>query len=80
MIIGNQKQETLEESAERFLKNGAKEFKTAKQVLIEFAKWQQERMYSEEEVRKIFDRYNEVIAHRDIEEWQPWIDKQFKKK
>ena len=47
------------------------------------AKWQQEQnknLYSEEEVRKIFDRYNEVIAHRDIEEWQPWIDKQFKKK
>ena len=39
----------------------------------------QERMYSEEEVRQMFNRYNEVIAHRDIEEWQAWIDKQFKK-
>jgi hypothetical protein len=44
------------------------------------AKWQAERMYSEEEVRKMFNRYNEIIAHRDIEEWQPWIEKQFKKK
>ena len=43
-------------------------------------KWQQERMYSEEEIRQMFNRYNEVIAHRDIEEWQAWIDKQFKKK
>jgi hypothetical protein len=34
---------------------------------------------SEEEIRKMFDRYNEFIAHHDIEEWQPWIDKQFKK-
>ena len=39
----------------------------------------QERMYSEEEVRQMFNRYNEVIAHRDIEEWQAGIDKQFKK-
>lgn len=46
-------------------------------------KWQQEQdknLYSEEEVRKMFSGYNEVIAHRDIEKWQPWIDKQFKKK
>jgi hypothetical protein len=28
----------------------------------------------------MFNRYNEIIAHRDIEEWQPWIEKQFKKK
>jgi len=41
---------------------------------------QQERMYSEEEVRQMLNRYNEIIAHRDIEEWQPWIEKQFKKK
>ncbi len=45
------------------------------------AKWQQEQnknLYSEEEVRKMFSRYNEIISHRDVEEWQPWIDKQFK--
>ena len=47
------------------------------------AKWQKEQnknLYSEEEVRQMFNRYNEVIAHRDNEEWQAWIDKQFKKK
>ncbi len=47
------------------------------------AKWQKEQnknLYSEEEVRQMFNRYNEVIAHRDNEEWQVWIDKQFKKK
>ena len=42
--------ETLEEAAERFLKDGARKFKTAKQVLIGFAKWQAERMYSEEDL------------------------------
>jgi hypothetical protein len=47
--------ETLEEAAERFLIEGAREFKTAKQVLIGFANWQAERMYSEEEVIKILE-------------------------
>ena len=35
---------------------------------------------SEDEIRTMFSRYNEFIAHHDIEEWQPWIDKQFKTK
>ena len=73
------KQETLEEFAERLCPNKQVEY----DMIIEGAKWQQEqdnKLYSEEEVRKMFSRYNEVIAHRDIEEWQPWIDKQFKNK
>ena len=37
-------------------------------------------MYSEEEVKLMFNRYNEFIAHHDLEEWQPWVNKQFKKK
>ena len=41
---------------------------------------QQEISYSEEEVKLMFNRYNEFIAHHDLEEWQPWINKQFKKK
>ena len=45
-----------------------------------YAKWQQERMYSEEEVKTMFNRFTEFISHHDIEEWQNWIDKQFKKK
>ena len=54
-----------------------------RKIWINGAKWQQEqdkKLYSEEEVRKMFSRYNEIISHRDVEEWQPWIDKQFKKK
>ena len=52
--------ETLEEAAERFLKDGARKFKTAKQVLIGFAKWQSERMYSEEEVIAIVEKSKET--------------------
>ena len=84
------KQETLEEAAERlypttinsFTDSGFDTSETERLIFKNGAKWQQEQiknMYSEEEVRKMFSKYNEVIAHRDIEEWQPWIDKQFKK-
>ena len=81
-------QETLEEAAKKYA-NKKGDIPTTKledaifkQGFIDGAKWQQEQnknLYSEEEVRKMFSKYNEVIAHRDIEEWQPWIDKQFKK-
>ncbi len=77
------KQETLEEAAENYLHkvaDGKRPTGYADEDFIEGAKWQAERMYSEEEVRQMFNRYNEIIAHRDIEEWQPWIEKQFKKK
>ena len=84
------KQETVEDAAERlypttinsFTDSGFDMSETERLIFINGAKWQQEQiknMYSEEEVRKMFSKYNEVIAHRDIEEWQPWIDKQFKK-
>lgn len=84
------KQTTFEEAAEKYSLE-LLESKTIqphektwiKSMFIHIAKWQQEQnknFYSEEEVRKMFSRYNEVIAHRDIKEWQPWIDKQFKKK
>ena len=82
--------ETLEEAAEKYSENWEEitgldyentvPSEVNKLDFINGAKWQQERMYSEEEVRKMFSRYNEVIAHRDNEEWQAWIDKQFKKK
>lgn len=48
--------------------------------LTEQLLWQQERRYSEEEVKTMFNRFTEFISHHDIEEWQNWIDKQFKKK
>lgn len=84
------KQTTLEEATEKYSLE-LLESKTIqphektwiKSMFIHIAKWQQEQnknLYSEEEVRKMFSRYNEVISHRDVEEWQPWIDKQFKKK
>ena len=49
------KKETLEEAAEKFANNyGNPEFDVGVVYgFIEGAKWQQERMYSEEEVRKI---------------------------
>ena len=82
--------ETLEEAAEKYSENWEEitgldyentvPSEVNKLDFINGAKWQQERMYSEEEIRQMFNRYNEVIAHRDIEEWQAWIDKQFKKK
>ena len=80
--------ETLEEAAEKFYPPKTTDLicspKLVRDSFIAGAKWQIgkqiKNMYSEEEVRKMFSKYNEVIAHRDIEEWQPWIDKQFKKK
>ena len=78
------KQETIEDAAEDFanskkwMDGGASEW--VQHIFKEGAKWQQERMYSEEEVKQMFNRYNEFIAHHDPKEWQLWIDKQFKKK
>jgi hypothetical protein len=77
------KQETLEEAAEKYAK-------TAEGIdipyqnglyygFVEGAKWQAERMYSEEEVRLILDKtlieYSDIVL-ADIPEWF----EQFKKK
>ena len=69
---------------DKFFEATPDKYKTASEATIALLEnnWQQEQnknLYSEEDVRKTFSRYNEVIAHRDIEKWQPWIDKQFKK-
>jgi len=84
------KQETLEEAVERiYLSHGNNEILYGhsedsqlvyKAGVLDGVKWQQKRSYSEEEVKLMFDRYNEFISHHDIEEWQSWIDKQFKNK
>ena len=75
--------ETVEEAAERFLKDGARKFKTAKQVLIGFAKWQSERMYSEEEVLQLLYKRDLYLLNRDetveLELPEEWFE-QFKKK
>ena len=77
------KHETLEEAAERFLKDGARKFKTAKQVLIGFANWQAERMYSEEEVLQLLYKRDLYLLNRDetveLELPEEWFE-QFKKK
>jgi hypothetical protein len=77
-------QETIEEAAEMYIQSKNPQWTPYhKQSFKDGVKWQQEQdknKYSEEEVRQMFNRYNEIIAHRDIEEWQPWIEKQFKKK
>ena len=45
------KQETIEEAAEKFVNNTR--YRNYKVLFIEGAKWQAERMYSEEEVYKL---------------------------
>jgi translation initiation factor 2 beta subunit (eIF-2beta)/eIF-5 len=74
------KQETLEEAAEKYSRtftecNGTEEFD-----FMEGAKWQAECSYSEEEVLKIINKFNEIHYHPS-EEWEitEWFG-QFKKK
>ena len=86
------KRETLEEVAERYAegKSSSSVFQEAhKKDFIDGAKWQQERMYSEEEVKKIaFDFYYDMshkmcVAENLISEnrlnAEEWLE-QFKKK
>ena len=48
------KQETIEEAAEKYVENFAMSVKSARQIgFKDGAKWQSERMYSEEEVIRI---------------------------
>ena len=50
------KQETLEEAAEKYDENDPNdEYGKSYRAFIEGAKWQQERMYSEEEVKEIIN-------------------------
>lgn len=83
------KQETLEEAGKDFIENSMKfSFKSletrtqANRMLkcIEFgAKYQAKRMYSEEEVRNLINRVTEFFSHHNPDEWDEWIEKQFKK-
>ena len=80
------KQETLEEAAERYASHSLKEErqKDLKMGFIDGAKWQQERMYSEEEVQvKLYEclghfaqKHNIIIEGSEIDQWF----EQFKKK
>jgi hypothetical protein len=95
---GKPKQETLEEAAKEWVNNrftkqicgdeSYPDIYASKEGIVEshilFAKWQQERMYSEEEVIQFFEKYREDFSiHRNIQvlpsEFKQWFE-QFKKK
>ena len=75
--------ETLEEAAEKWLnKDGFNEFNhyDTRPSFIEGAKWQQERMYSEEEVLKLVDGAFHMYASSHRHDAKEWLVEQFKKK
>ena len=77
------KQETLEEAAEKFVNNTR--YRNYKVLFIEGAKWQAERMYSEEDLREAFRQGQDNMDYSDTYGWdsklteQEWFE-QFKKK
>ena len=72
------KKETLE-AAEKYVKNFAESVKSAREIgFIDGAKWQAERMYSEEEVLEILFELS-CNNDTDKEEVEEWFE-QFKKK
>jgi hypothetical protein len=74
------KQETIEEAANNWIKNTS-EFLSVKNGFIEGAKWQSERMYSEEEVIEILHSRVRYTLGEDYKEVTTieWFE-QFKKK
>ena len=73
--------ETLEEAAEKYLKEKEKDFYSyeVKDGFIDGAKWQQERMYSEEEVLEILYKHTEDLLSGKKLTLEEWFE-QFKKK
>jgi hypothetical protein len=84
------KPETLEEAAERLYPNGCdgtdRSAEIYRRIFIEGAKWQQERMYSEEEVGNIanwafgFYKRNDLSDSELEDEFNRILVEQFKKK
>ena len=79
--IQTKEQETLEEAAEKYINSKNPQWTPYhRQSFNDGAKWQQERMYSEEEVITILDSYNKylkgITKEQSVEEWF----EQFKKK
>ncbi len=74
--------ETLEEAAERYNSQfiNQEENKFSKEDFINGAKWQQERMYSEEEVLEIIKKLYVEIGFQFTNEIKEWCSKQFKNK
>lgn len=78
------KQETFEEVAEKFATDKQNEDTSKYYIALESfqlgAKWQQERMYSEEEVKEIlFHRETEYLKTKSVLHINEWFE-QFKKK
>jgi len=70
------KKETLE-AAEKYVKNFAQSVKSAREIgFIDGAKWQAERMYSEEEMEEAFTNGLNRSFDSDFDRWF----EQFKKK
>jgi hypothetical protein len=70
--------ETIEEAAEKFVNNTR--YRNYKVLFIEGAKWQAERMYSEEEVLIILDKFlTSMIKGEKTGLLEEWFE-QFKKK
>jgi hypothetical protein len=69
------KKETLEEVAEKLISQyelgntGKIDSEDAKEMLIELAKWQAERMYSEEDMEKAFQNGLNRSFDSDFDRW-----------
>ena len=75
------KQETLEEAAEIYTKDGTKHYMEKTNVELAFiagAKWQQERSYSEEDLRNAY-RWGTLVNQGTKKHFNEWFE-QFKKK
>ena len=66
--------ETLEDAAERY-----NSIKIAREAFIAGVKWQQERMYSEEEVIKILYQFHYDLVNSNFDTKEEWFE-QFKNK
>ena len=69
--------ETLEEAAESYAKGWASN--SDKEAFIDGARWQQEKMYSEEEVLNILYKHTEDLLAGKKVTLEEWFE-QFKKK
>ena len=76
------KQETLEQAAENYTKDGTKHYMEKTNVelgFIEGAKWQAERSFNNEEVIKIIQECKSYLSFGDEFDEIKWFE-QFKKK
>lgn len=86
--MNNMKQETLEEAAHEYYKRGQLGLeKTAdtETAFVQGAEWQQERMYSEEDLKEAFRQGMENMDYSEIHGWSSKLTEQewfqdFKKK